>query len=382
MVLHHVPPITAAALLAASLSAQTLTVFEGNTRFASSAASATAATPRTFDLRGDALATDHGYEHWWYFRVAGDATETPLRSVGGVGGGVAPFNTHFDRDFANLENRNLLRASHDVDVYAAGPSSGVATSRVTFQNISNAPLTIDVFAYTDVDLAGTFGNDMVTGDGSNHAITDISGIRLEIRAVGNDRSDVLAYPAIRTALSNTSVDNLTNALPPFGGDYAGAFQWQGRTLQAGESRTFTVVFALDTAANAVPAVEHYGHGSSLQPQIFTDTLPLQDNAQVRQIGVHLTGAAPNAPVGLLSGTVGVSGLPFLGFDLFVDPSPPAQFPVGVTTASGAMSLVFPIPVSPYLTGYPLYHQYFYVDPTAPNGVGGSTGGLLTRVGRL
>lgn len=384
-----VPPrsqaVLTAALLSASLSslsAQTLTIAEGNTRFSTAAASATSLSPRTFDLRGDALAIDHGYEHWWYFRVAGDAQEMPLRSNGGVTGAVAPFNTHLDRDFADLEVRGLLRAAHDVDVYAAGPSSGVAISRVTFTNISAAPVTIDVFAYTDIDLAGSFGNDSVTGDGSHHVITDITGVRLELRAIGNDRSDVLAYPAVRNALTDASVSTLTDALPPFQGDYAGAFQWQNRALQPRESRTFTVVFALDTAANFVPEVAHYGRGSGLQAQISTDTLPLQDNSQMRQIGIHLRGAPANAPVGMLTSTVGVSGLPFLGFEMFVDPNPPAQFPIATTTASGEMSYVFPIPPSPYLTGYPLYHQYFYLDPSAPNGVGGSTGGLYTRVGRL
>lgn len=382
MALQHSNALFSAVLLTASLSAQSLTIFEGNTRFATTDASATALTPRAFDLRGDALGTDHGFEHWWYFRLAGDAAETPLRSAGGVSGAVAPFNTHLDRDFDNLESRGLLRASHDVDVYAAGPSSGVAISRVTFQNISAAPLTLDVFAYTDIDLAGTYANDVVTGDGSHHVITDLSGIRVELRAIGNDKSDVLAYPAIRNALANTAVDDLTDALPPFMGDYAGAFQWQNRTLQPRELRTFTLVMAIDTSANFPPLVQHYGHGSGLGAQIFTDTLPLQDNSQVRQIGIHLTGAPANAPVGMLTNTSPASGVPFLGFDMFVDPNPPAQFPLAITTANGRMSYVFLIPVSPYLTGYPLYHQFFFADPTAPNGVGGSTGGLLTRVGRL
>ncbi len=375
-------PILVLPLVCAPLAAQNLTIGEGNTSFTTTPASSTLFTPRTFDLRGDALATDHGYEHWWYYRVAGDARELPLRAVGGMTGAVAPFGTHLDRDFANLENAGRLRAWLDADVYAAGPSSGVVVSRTTFQNLGVAPLVLDVFAYTDLDVAGSSGNDTVTGSLTSHVVTDLTGVTIEVRGLAADRSEVGVYPSVRTKLADALVDDLANVLPPFTGDYTGAFQWQARTLQPGESRTFTVVFAIETTATRVPVVEHYGHGSTTQATIDTDTLPLQDNSQLRQIGIHLRGAPPNAMCGLLTSTFGAAGLPFLGFDMFVDPSPPAQFPAATTTANGEMTYVFPIPPSPYLTGYPLYHQFFFVDPTAPNGVGGSTGGLLTRLGRL
>jgi hypothetical protein len=35
-----------------------------------------------------------------------------------------------------------------------------------------------------------------------------------------------------------------------------------------------------------------------------------------------------------------------------------------------------------VTGYPIYHQYFYLDSSSPSGLAHSTAGLLTRVGRL
>jgi hypothetical protein len=374
--------LSVAAALSAALSAQTLTIDDGNTQFATFVPSLTSHLPRQFDLRGDAIAADHGFEHWWYFRVAGDTRESAVRAVGGFTGAVAPFLTHLDRDFADLESRGLLRAMYDADVYDAGPASGVVVSRLTLQNISAGPVTFDLFAYTDLDIAGTFGDDVCTGDGSRHLVTDLTGVQVEVRAIGNDKSDVKTYSLIRNELSDTGGDDLTDALPPFAGDYTGAFQWQARTLQPGEERSFNVVIALDTPATQVPLVEHYGAGSTLGAQIYTDTVPLQDHSALRQIGIHLQGALPFTPVGLLSNTAPIGGLPFSGLTLWVDPTAPAQFPLGLTNASGDTSVIFFVPPSPYVTGYPIYHQYFYLDSSSPSGLAHSTAGLLTRVGRL
>lgn len=374
--------LATAVALTATLAAQALTVTDGNMVATTGVLSATAQTPRSFDLKADALATDHGFEHWWFYRVAGDTREFALRNIGPVAGSVASFLTHADRDFADVDSRGLLRANLDFDVYDSGPASGVVTSRITLTNISAAPVLLDLFCYTDLDIANTSGDDVVTGNGNVHVVTDLTGVRVEVRGPGADHSEVAAYPAIRTALGDALVTNLADTLPPFLGDYTGAFQWQARTLQPGEQRSFTVVFAVDTAAPRVPEVEHYGSGSSLVPEIYTDTLPLQDNANLRQIGIHLKNALPNTPFGLLSNTQSAAGVPFAGMLLWVDPSPPMQFPIGLTTAGGEALLVFIVPPSPYLTGFPIYHQYFYVDNSAPNGMSQFTPGIMTKVGRL
>lgn len=379
---HCTRAFTTAALLTAAVSAQALTIVDGNMTMTTGALSATSHSPRAFALRADALATDHGFEHWWYYRVAGDTRESALRDLGPVSGGVPPFLSHADRDFGDLDSRGLLRANVDYDTYDSGPSSGVLTGRITFTNISAAPVTFDAFCYTDLDLAASFGNDVVTGNGQHHSITDITGISIDIRADGADHSDVDVYPNVRSQLTDTAVGDLADHLPPFSGDYTGAFQWSNRTLQPGEQRSFTVVFAIDTAALQVPAVEHYGVGSTLTSEIYTDTLPLQDNANLRQIGIHLKGAPAFAPVGLLSNTQSAPGLSFSGLLLWVDPSSPAQFPIGLTNATGDTSVVLLIPPSPYLTGFPIFHQYFFMDNTAPNGASIGTTALMTRVGKL
>ncbi len=94
----------------------------------------------TFDLRADAIAADHGFQHWWFYRLAGDTQEFALK--GPATGGVPPHLTHADRDFADVDARGLLRANVDMDIYSAGPASGVLTSRVTFTNLSAVPQTV------------------------------------------------------------------------------------------------------------------------------------------------------------------------------------------------------------------------------------------------
>jgi hypothetical protein len=373
--------LATAVVLSAALSAQALTINEGNLTVRTAAVPA-GNSACLFDLKADALAIDHGYAHWWFYRLAGDTQEFALNDSGPVTGGVPPFNTHADRDFADVGSRGLLRANVDMDIYSAGPASGVLTSRVTFTNLSAVPQTLDLFCYSDLDVAGSSGDDSATGDGQHHVVTDASGVRIEIRAAGADHSQVGVYPSVLNSLTDAALNDLNDTLPPFSGDYTGAFQWQARTLQPGEQRSFTVVFAVDTAANVVPQVEHYGVGSSLVPEIYTDTLPLQDNANPRQIGIHLKNALPNAPVGLLSSTSSAPGVAFLGVTLWVDPNPPAQFPIGMTTATGEAAVVFAIPASPYLTGFPIFHQYFYVDYNSANGLAQFTPGLMTTVGRL
>jgi hypothetical protein len=69
-------------------------------------------------------------------------------------------------------------------------------------------------------------------------------------------------------------------------------------------------------------------------------------------------------------------------NIWVDPFMPAQFPIGLTGIDGATFYTYIIPPSPYLTGYTIYHQWFFEDPSAPNGIAGFTNGLATRLGRL
>jgi hypothetical protein len=369
-----------ASLLAAALPAQ-LTISDGNTGIVTGALSATLQTPRSLALRADALGVDHGFEHWWYYRVAGDTREWSLRNVGAVTEGT--IGEHADRDFADVDARGLLKAAVDMHVYDAGPASGVLISRVTFTNRSNAPVTIDVFCYTDLDIADTFGNDVCSGSASSHFVSDPSGVQIEVRALGSDRSAVAAYPTIRDLLTNSTVDNLPLLPPPFTGDYSGAFQWQNRTLQPFEQRTFTVALAVDTAATALPLVENYGAGNGHTFEIHTVSLPLQDQTQTRVISCQMKGALPGVEQRTIVGLDPWQPQPFIpGLDLWVLPASIIAVFGGVTNATGEAFELFVIPPGPYFAGFNVYFQVFSVDAAAPNGYAWFSPGMHMRIGKL
>ena len=378
--------VAGCAALAAVLPAQ-LTILDGNMNVTTAALSVSSQIPRGFQLAADALATNHGFEHWWYYRVAGDTSESSLRNVGGVVEGVTVLNDHADRDFANVDARNLLRASIDFDVYDTGPASGVVISRLSITNTSNAPVTLDLFCFSDLDVGGSSG-DVVTVNTSvpntvSHFVTDISGMQVEVRCVGSDLSDARAYPLIRSELADGDVDNLTGAIAGFAGDYTGAFQWQNRTLQPFEQRTYQVVFAVDTTANVVPVVEAFGAGNGGTFEIHTEMLPLQDNSQPRAFAVMTKGALPNAEYRIVTGVATWTPIPFIaGIEFWIDPTALVGVFGGFADANGRAQEVFTIPVSPYLTGFSAYHQGFSVDAAAPNGFAYYTPGMRTKVGRL
>jgi hypothetical protein len=368
-------------VFAAAVPAQ-LTISDGNMNVVTGALSPTSNTPCTLQLRADALQINHAFEHWWYYRIAGDSQETALRSA--VAQGITPSSDHLDRDFMNVDNRSLLRASVDMDIYDAGPASGVVISRLTVMNVSASPIAASFFCYTDLDIAGTSGDDSVTGDGSHHFVTDPSGVQIEVRAFGNDRSDIGAYPSIRNMLTNATVNNLSNTLPPFSGDYTGAFQWD-RTFQPYEQRTFTVLLAVDTAATLPPLVENYGWGNGPFGEIHTQTAPLQDNSQVRSFSIGMKGALPNVMYRTVIGIAPYNAAPFIGgLDFWVDPFSIIGVwgELRLTSATGTTYESFVIPSSPYLTGLAIFSQHFYVDGTAPNGFAYFTPGMMTRIGKL
>ena len=82
--------LTSVVVLSAALSAQSLTMTEANMVVATGSVPGSNAAA-TFDLRADAIAADHGFQHWWFYRLAGDTQEFALK--GPATGGVPPHLT-------------------------------------------------------------------------------------------------------------------------------------------------------------------------------------------------------------------------------------------------------------------------------------------------
>ncbi|MFT4842299.1 MAG: hypothetical protein ACI8UD_002534 [Planctomycetota bacterium] len=116
---------------------------------------------------------------------------------------------HVDRDYADLDARGLLKASVDMDIYAAGSASGVVISRMTLMNISSGPLTVDACGYTDVDVAGTSGNDVCFGTADRHYVTDPSGVQIDLWI------DPLAIIGVNAGFTDANGEAaLTFGIPP------------------------------------------------------------------------------------------------------------------------------------------------------------------------
>lgn len=373
--------VVVAGCLAVTVPAQ-LTLTDGNVVYATANPSQVSQQPRPFDLVGDPLQVDHGFEHWWYYRVGSDTREFALRDVGGLVGGVLPGGGHGDRDFADVDGRGLLKASLDFDVFASGPASGLVITRLTMTNVSGGPLDLDVFSYADLDIAGSAGNDVCVGDGQRHFVSDGSGVSIEVRGVDAARSTVGAYPAVRSLLIDGAIDDLDNTLPPLNGDYTGAFQWT-RTMQPFEQRTFTVLFAINNPALTPPVVAHYGAGNGGDFEVFASEQPVQDLTQPRVFGVRMKHAAPFREYRIVTGLDPWQPQPFItGIDLWVLPASIVAVYPGFTNAAGRASVAYVVPNSAYLNGISLYHQCFYVDGGAPNGFAYSTAGMRTTIGRF
>jgi hypothetical protein len=379
--MNPLPCFSSIAALAALLPAQ-LTIADGNMQAVFGALSPTSHAPRSFQLRSDALAINHAFESGWYYRIAGDSRESSFRNIGGLVEAPAG-GEHGDRDFADVDARGLLKASLDYDIYDCGPASGVVVTRLTLMNRSAAPLTVDVFCYHDLDIAGSFGNDVCTGTNSSHYVTDPSGVQVEVRALGNDLSAVGAYPTIRDLLTNTTVDNLPGTLPPFTGDYTGAFQWQNRTLQPFEQKSFNVYLVVDTAGASLPINEHYGAGSSIGFEIHTQTVAVQDNSTTRGLLVQMKGAPPSTLQRFVASDAPWVPAPFIpGLDFWVDPFAVLGTFGDMTSPSGEAVQLFLIPPIPYLAGINVYFQAFTLDFAAPNGFAQWSAGLRIRLGKI
>lgn len=376
--------LVSAAALSTALSAQTLTVTENNMLVTLGALSPTltANAPRILNLAADAVLTDHGFEHGWYYRVSGDTQESAVHSFGGVTGGNFG-NTHADRDVNDVDARGLLRMSFDFDTYSAGPASGVFFSRCTVTNISSGALTLDLFAYTDIDVAGTPGDDILYfGTNNSHWMTDPTGISIELRANGLSLGGITPYGALRTSLMDGSPTTLAGTPPAFFGDYTGAFQWSP-TLQPFEQRTFQVAFLVNTPGIALPLIENYGAGSGADLQVHTQFLPLQDVSQSRTFAVQLRGALPNAEYRIGIAQFPWTPVPFIpGIDLWIDPLHLLGIYGGFTNGTGDAFNIFFLPPSPYLTGFSLYSQVFAVNPNAPNGFADFSAAMQARIGLL
>lgn len=189
--------------------------------------------------------SDMAFESWWFFRVQGETSETAF--------GATPDSEDYIGSVSRLEyddpgGEGLFSAFLEAEVIDTGVNSGNLFQNLRIRNNSASDLTIDIFHYSDFDLAGTFGNDTaVLTSGVGDLRIDVSDGSLSETAsfigYGADAFEVGTYSTLLQELTDGTQTNLDGSGLPFAsGDFTGAFQWSSVVIGAGEVADFLTQF--------------------------------------------------------------------------------------------------------------------------------------------
>ncbi len=193
---------------------------------------------------------DMAFESWWFFRVQGERSETAL--------GNTPDFEEYAGSVSRLEfddpgGAGIFSAILEAEVIDTGDNTGNLFQNLRIWNNSASDLIIDIFHYSDFDLAGTFGNDAaVLTSGSGDIQIDVSDGSLPETAsfigYGADAFDVGTYSTLLRELTDGRETDLDGSGLPFGsGDFTGAFQWSSVVVGAGEAADFLTQFGSNSA---------------------------------------------------------------------------------------------------------------------------------------
>ncbi|MEY3232475.1 MAG: hypothetical protein RL689_2564 [Planctomycetota bacterium] len=207
-------------------------------------------------FKTETTGADQLYKFTWYYRTATATTnrvmsalDTPTESYVG---NVATFTyLNAGPGVAGQERFDATITSTLTDGAAANQSRVVSQCRV--KSRATTARRYDFFVLVDLDLAGgtptTPVDDTLTLDPAtfNMRQTEASTTNIaNVRALSPSRWQVGSGTTLRTLLSGPSAD-LNQAVGPFTGDGAVAFQWTV-TLQPNEETTLAAAFAINQSA--------------------------------------------------------------------------------------------------------------------------------------
>ncbi len=188
------------------------------------------------------------YQLWFFVRGAGLAAERPL---------PAPDTATYVGGVATLRWTNFLGTGLAGElVYtltSTGPGTATLSAALEVTNPGATSIAVELFAYVDVDVAGTdVGDsaDLVSG------FIDVEDGTTAVRISGlgsvPDAYQVGPYPTFLRSLQDATPTNLDGSGLPFGpGDFAAAVQWGVAVPAAG---SLVRGIALTFAGPAPPAV--------------------------------------------------------------------------------------------------------------------------------
>jgi hypothetical protein len=303
----------------------------------------------------------------WAYRLNADTREFIFND----GGGQAVFSNNGPvgtATWANVDGRGLISANAFYVALPTGANSGVVLCRMSISNISTSPVTLNLFHLADIDLCGAAysSNIMTPGANGHQNVTGSCTETADHFAAGADRWEVGSYtglPAgnvdLYTRFEDTALYNLANTAAPVGPfDMRGAYQWQDRVLQPGQTETYTITLAHETTGQAF-GFDHYGSGRAGSLGV-----PQLTSAGDALLGTTMTPTVGNCPPGALVVLV-------LGFnraqttigDLTMWIGAPSSNFVLVANGSGSVGLPIAIPNNPAFIGINLFGEGFVFDAT-------------------
>ncbi len=315
------------------------------------------------DSDGDVL-----FCHAPLWRLQSDSGLTAIydSGVSGDQGGVIDLSVpdvQIEVIWADLDNRGLLSAR-----WLAGGVCDDGCIAVFHQwelfNTSPAEITIEFYAYCDLDYTSASNNSTSAYASSNHHMIEhpsCPGERIEFGGQGPDLWEVDSFPVLSNKLATNPFPGLSNGSLPFTGDYTGAMGWT-LTIPAGESVAVNygitqnrVYCGIDALSSKTP----YGSAYGAPPPAFDSSQPY--------LGCELAidMQAMSFTTGSLLFALNSANFPYPGCPhrIYVD-NVLASVDVS-TDASGEASVSLNTPPDPSFCGFPLYLQAFFLNPAEP-----------------
>lgn len=316
----------------------------------------------------DAAAGNVAHSFWWYYRVAGDTNESAFNSSGGQIVRNTFVNKTGTLEWADVDGRGFSATSLTT-VASESATTGAVVHVMTVRNDGVAPLTIDLFAYCDLDHCATTPGDSAAGTAERHAVSNPSCLAdTEFYGVQPDHYTVGTWPTVLDQLVDGAASTLSDTGLPYGpGDYSAAMQFTSPVLQPGES--FLAIAAIShgsTFTDCGVSASWRNFGNALGGAGGAPTLTATTAAVV---GSNLIFAVDNAPPSangvLLYGNIKLNG--DLGFNLFGLDFYVAQFSESAgSDVNGQLRLQLDLPLkSTGLCGQTFTFQFFFSDATSP-----------------
>ncbi len=222
---------------------------DGNARFEFLSAS-TATTPGRALYKPDngADADNVLFQTWWWLRLGNDTAETSLP--------WPPPSQTYVADTATLTwtgLRGVMNVVWIVDL-TDGASVGQAklAHALSITNTSANPLQLSLFHFADCDIFGASG-----ASGDDASLLAPGRIRIEDQSPNRfcefagqnpNNFQVSAFPALTSALNNTTITNLSNTgLPATNIDVTAAYQWN-LAINPGQTARLLAQLTINQAA--------------------------------------------------------------------------------------------------------------------------------------